>query len=145
MATKRKTETLEDPELEAMRDKIRRLEATLQAKDKELQAKDKELQVLKNGGDQEKQASEVIDFLSVFMNNQGFKCIADRICHSWIVTPLSNVALCADFGKITLTMNGQCFNYKSFTCQSILIDLTLKEKKSYIQICSIKIGLILVR
>ena len=80
MATKRKLENPEDAELEAVRAKIRQLEGTLQS------LKDRELQLLKNdlvdNRDQEAQVEghqEVIDFLSVFINNQGFKRIADKI------------------------------------------------------------------
>ena len=80
MATKRKWENPEDAELEAVRTKIRQLEGTLQS------LKDRELQLLKNdlvdNKDQEAQVEghkEVIDFLSVFVNNQGFKRIADKI------------------------------------------------------------------
>ena len=90
MATKRKLENPDDAELDAVRAKIRELEGTLQS------LKDRELQLLKNdlvdNRDQEAQVEgqqEVIDFLSVFINNQGFKRIADKIftfldCNSFV-------------------------------------------------------------
>ena len=74
------SEDLENPEtseLEVMRAKIRKLEATVKAKDKELYR-------IKN--DQvdhhhESQENEVVDILLVFMNNTGFKRIADKILY----------------------------------------------------------------
>merc|ERR1712012_939671 len=81
----RKSKNLEhsDPsEVEVMRDKIRKLEATLETtvkakdeKEKELMSKIEELQMFKY--DQvETQANEVLDILFVFMENNGFKGIA---------------------------------------------------------------------
>ena len=112
MATNAKRKNLEhsDPsEVEVMRDKIRKLEATLETtvkakdeKEKELMSKIEELQRFKN--DQvdyetdETQANEVLDILFVFMENNGFKGIAfkifsfldcgsfvqcRRVCRSW--------------------------------------------------------------
>ena len=96
MATNAKRKNLEhlDPlEVEVMRDKIRKLEATLETtqttvkakdkKEKELMSKIEELQRFKN--DQvdyetdETQANEVVDILLVFMDNNGLKGIAYKI------------------------------------------------------------------
>merc|ERR1712004_460904 len=77
-------EDLENPEtseLEFMRAKIRKLEATVKAMSEKLLAKDKELQVFKNDqvDQNEAQENEVVDIMLVFMNNTGFKRIADKI------------------------------------------------------------------
>jgi len=63
--------------------KIRKLEATVKANEELLMYKDEELQMFKKDevdvdyhGSQE---NDVVDFLLVFMNNRGFKRIADTI------------------------------------------------------------------
>ena len=74
MATNAKRERPENSELEVMRAKIKKLEATLKANAEELQ-------MIKNGqvDHHEDQKNDVVDFLLVFMNNRGFKRIADTI------------------------------------------------------------------
>ena len=108
MATNAKMGTLENPEnseLEVMRVKIRELEATVKtkteellanaakeaelmskneelfAKNQELMSKVEELQMFKKDqiDHDEAQENEVFDILLVFMNNAGFKRIADKI------------------------------------------------------------------
>ena len=96
MATNAKRKNLEhlDPsEVEVMRDKIRKLEATLETtqttvkakdkKEKELMSKIEELQMFKydqvDYETDETQANEVLDILFVFMENNGFKGIAFKI------------------------------------------------------------------
>ena len=96
MATNAKRKNLEhlDPsEVEVMRDKIRKLEATLDItvkakdeKEKELMSKIEELQRFKNdqvGHETDKtdetKANEVVDILLVFMDNNGLKGIAYKI------------------------------------------------------------------
>ena len=112
MATNAKRKNLEhlDPsEVDVMRDKIRKLEATLETtvkakdeKEKELMSKIEELQMFKydqvDYETDETQANEVLDILFVFMENNGFKGIAfkifsfldcgsfvqcRRVCRSW--------------------------------------------------------------
>jgi len=73
---------LEHSKLDIMRAKIRKLEATVKANSEELlMFKHKELQMFKNDqvDHHETQENDVVDFLSVFMNNHGFKRIADKI------------------------------------------------------------------
>ena len=74
MATNAKRERPENSELEVMRAKIKKLEATLKANAEELQ-------MIKNGqvDHHEELGNGVIDFLSEFMSNHGFKRIADKI------------------------------------------------------------------
>ena len=74
MATNAKRERPENSELEVMRAKIKKLEATLKANAEELQ-------MIKNGqvDHHEDQKNDVVDFLFVFMNNNGFKQIADKL------------------------------------------------------------------
>ena len=103
MATNAKRKNLEhlDPsEVEVMRDKIRKLEATLDItvkakdeKEKELMAKIEELQLFKNDQvdheNDESQVNEVLDILFVFMDNNGLKGIAFKIfsfldCNSFV-------------------------------------------------------------
>ena len=107
MATNAKMGTLENPvnsELEVMRAKIRKLEATVKTKTEELLAKEaelmskneqlfaknqelmskvEELQMFKKDqidhNEGEAQENVVVDILLVFMNNAGFKRIADKI------------------------------------------------------------------
>ena len=99
MATNAKRKNLEhsDPsEVDVMRDKIRKLEATLETtqttvkakdkKEKELMSKIEELQMFKNdqvGHETDKtdetKANEVVDILLVFMDNNGLKGIAYKI------------------------------------------------------------------
>ena len=93
MATNAKRESPENPEaseLEVLRAKIRKLETTVKAKteellvkDEELMSKTKELQMIKNDevDHHESQENEVVDILLVFMNNTGFKRIADKILY----------------------------------------------------------------
>ena len=90
MATNAKGKNMEhlDPsEVEVMRDKIRKLEATLDItvkakdeKEKELMAKIEELQLFKNDQvdheNDESQVNEVLDILFVFMDNDGLNGIA---------------------------------------------------------------------
>ena len=79
MATNAKRENLEDledlenSELEAMRVKIRKLEATVKANAEEL------LMLKNDHVDHEGQENDVVDFLSRFINNHGFKRIADNL------------------------------------------------------------------
>ena len=73
MATNTKRENpdhVENSELEVMRAKIKKLEAKVE-----------ELQRINNGqvDHHEDQKNDVVDFLFVFMNNNGFKRIADKI------------------------------------------------------------------
>ena len=68
----------ENSELEVMRAKVRKLEATV-----------KELQVIKEDQVDHHEVHEVVDILLVFMNNIGFKRIADKImsfldCESFV-------------------------------------------------------------
>ena len=91
MATNAKRENpehLERLENSELRAKIRKLEqknfeleATVKTNEELLMFKDEELQMIKN--DQvdhlEAQENDVIDFLSAFMNNHGFKRIADTL------------------------------------------------------------------
>ena len=68
----------ENSELEVMRAKVRKLEATV-----------KELQVIKEDQVDHHEAHDVVDILLVFMNNIGFKRIADKImsfldCESFV-------------------------------------------------------------
>ena len=86
MATNAKRKNLEhlDPsEVEVMRDKIRKLEATLDITVKELMSKIEELHLFKNDQvdheNDESQVNEVLDILFVFMENNGFKGIAFKI------------------------------------------------------------------
>jgi len=81
-------ENLENSELEVMRAKIRKLEhknfeleATLKTNEELLMFKDEELQMIKNDqvGHHETQENDVVDFLSKFMKNPGFKPIADNL------------------------------------------------------------------
>ena len=81
---KRKKLTHSDPsELEVMKDKIKKLEATVKAKDakeKELMSKIEEFQMFKNNQvGHETQGNEVVDILLVFMDNNGLKGIAYKI------------------------------------------------------------------
>ena len=104
MATNAKRESRENPkasELEVLKAKIRKLETTVKAKteelllkDEELMSKTKELQMIKNDevDHHESQENEVVDILLVFMNNTGFKRIADKIlyfldCKSFLQCP----------------------------------------------------------
>ena len=97
MATNAKRESPEDAEtsaLEVMRAKIRKLEAIVKAKrdellmkdeellakDKELMSKDVELQTFKKDQVDNNEAQEnVVVNILMFMNNTGFKGIADKI------------------------------------------------------------------
>ena len=97
MATNAKRESPEDAEtsaLEVMRAKIRKLEAIVKAKrdellmkdeellakDKELMSKDEELQTFKKDQVDNNEAQEnVVVNILMFMNNTGFKGIADKI------------------------------------------------------------------
>ena len=65
------SENPENSELEVMREKIRKLEAKLAMKEKELMS----YQV----DHLEAKENEVVDIILVFMNNNGFKGIADKI------------------------------------------------------------------
>ena len=73
MATNAKRERPENSELEVMRAKIKKLEAKVE-----------ELQRINNGqvDHHEDQKNDVVDFLLVFMNNNGFKQIAYKILSS---------------------------------------------------------------
>ena len=72
--------------MRAMRAKIRKLETTVKAKSKELftkyeEFKDEELQRFKKDqvDHHEAQGNEIVDILFVFMSNNAFKRIADKI------------------------------------------------------------------
>ena len=65
------SENPENSELEVMREKIRKLEADLAMKEKELMSY--QIDHL------EAKENEVVDIILVFMNNNGFKGIADKI------------------------------------------------------------------
>ena len=81
-------EPLENSELEVMRAKIRKLEqknfeleAIVKANAELLNCKDAELQMIKNNqvDHYEHKENDVVDFLSAFMKNPGFKRIADNL------------------------------------------------------------------
>ena len=84
MATNAKRENpehLENSELEVLRTKIRKLEQENFELKATVSANPEELQIISNDqvGHHETQETDVIDFLSAFMNNPGFKPIADNL------------------------------------------------------------------
>ena len=96
MATNAEMEHPENSELEVMGAQFKNLEVTVKANAEELLMKEEELQIFKkiqvdldHDEAQEAQENEVVDILLVFMNNNGFKRIADKIfsfldCNSFV-------------------------------------------------------------
>ena len=96
MATNAEMEHHENSELEVMGAQFKNLEVTVKANAEELLMKEEELQIFKkiqvdldHDEAQEAQENEVVDILLVFMNNNGFKRIADKIfsfldCNSFV-------------------------------------------------------------